>query len=487
MHQSTQPSFNVNLVVVQPANYIHSLAFLDPANYFRQWLHRQGIATSLTKNRLRRDAINVIYGSHLGIPNSWHDPQYCNLFFNLEQIGPGGANITPQYLEILKTKNVIDYDATNVVSYRESPQEVTLVSFLNDPSLNVYEQNPIQDRPIDLLFFGSINQKRQTFIKQIEACGWDVCIFDKPTYADERNNIIKQSKAIINTSFYESNRFEQIRAYSVLSIGTAFISEQTATTKKPAGYENTVFWLNSAEIESYFKTIFGTPTWCAQAQEKLSTWRSTDASAAHIALLKRMKQLWLEHSTTPAALIQSKAKILLPSTNEYKHNYWNVSKEPHHQPDILIDLHSIQNWPYSCTTLFGENAVLTEESIDTIEVHQPTGVQSDLNNLLTNAFKLLKTNGSLTFVLRPPNIINLPPDSNFIRFDTLEITQFSIRFWENGFFNENFVLEKCTWINDAYTVCDREHASWIEIQLVKKTTTINERNLARLYRPDFGI
>ena len=487
MNQIQAPNLKVNIAIIQPGNYIHSLAFLDPADSLRQWLNREGIPTSLTKNRLRRDAVNIIYGAHLGIPTSWHDPQYCNFFFNLEQIGLGGANITPQYLEILKTQNIIDYDVANVVSYRESPEEVSLVSFLNDPNLKSHNETPLEERPIDLLFFGCVNQKRQNFINKIESCGWDVTVFDQPTYAQERNNIIQQSKAVINTSFYESNRFEQIRAYSVLSMGTAFISEQNSKTKKPSGYEDTVFWLNSKEIDNYFKNIFATPTWYKQARQQLSIWRSKDASVANKTLLNRITHLWLQHHQNLTTKINSRNKILIPAPNEYRHNWWNISKETCHQPDIVLDFHLIQNWPYPCTTHFGENAVLSEGSIELVEVHQPTDTQTNLNTLLLNAFKLLKPSGILKFILKPPTTIRLPPQSNYIRFDYLEITHVSIKFWEAGLFNEKFVLEKCIWINDNYAECAREQATWLEIKLVKKETTINERNLARIYQPDFGL
>ncbi len=481
------PNIKVNLVIIQPGNYIHSLAFLDPANYFRQWLNSNGIDATLSKNRLRQDAVNVIYGAHLGIPASWEHSKYCKFFFNLEQIGPGGADITPEYLEILKTKNIIDYDVTNVLSYRESPEEVTVVSFLNDPSLNLNEQNTIEERPIDLLFFGCMNSKRKAFIKKIEDCGLDVCVFDKPTYSEERNNIIRQSKAVINTSFYESARFEQIRAYSVLSLGTPFISEHTERNKQLPGYENSVFWIKPTEIERFFKSTFGTPDWYEQARKKLSAWRLTDASTDYAALLKRMIETWSKHSTLPEKPIQTKTKLLIPTTNEYKHNYWNISKEPHHQPDILLDLHSIQNWPYACTTQFGESTIITEESLDTIEVHQTTETQTKITQLLNNAIKLLKSNGAIKFVLQPPNTIHLPPQSTRVRFDNIDITPFSNNFWESGFFNYKFVLTKCSWIDNDYKICDRGKAVFLEITLIKTETTMQERNLARVYRADFGL
>ena len=86
---------------------------------------------------------------------------------------------------------------------------------------------PLEERPIDLLFFGSINPRRRALLDRIEALGLQVAMFDSPLYGPERDAFIAQAKAVVNMHFYPSSRFEQVRVSHCLSLGTPVISERT--------------------------------------------------------------------------------------------------------------------------------------------------------------------------------------------------------------------------------------------------------------------
>ena len=58
----------IHLVVMQPVGYLHSQGFLDQARHVRWQLRRLGATVTLAKNRLREDAVNLIFGAHLGFP-----------------------------------------------------------------------------------------------------------------------------------------------------------------------------------------------------------------------------------------------------------------------------------------------------------------------------------------------------------------------------------------------------------------------------------
>ena len=56
----------IHLCIQQPVGYVHSLGLLDQARYFRYQFRRLGADVSLAKNRLRHDALNFVFGAHLG-------------------------------------------------------------------------------------------------------------------------------------------------------------------------------------------------------------------------------------------------------------------------------------------------------------------------------------------------------------------------------------------------------------------------------------
>ncbi len=218
---------SVHLCIVQPLGYVHSLGFLDQARFFRHQFRRMGAEVSLAKNRLRHDAVNFVFGAHLGFDEELRSRYTC-VFVNLEQLGTGGATVSPAYLKLLGHAAVVDYDAANVRVYTAHVEDVPLVSFAHAPYLEG-NATPIEDRPIDILFFGSLNPRREQLIKQVESSGRSVTLLSSPVYGPERDGLIRQAKVVLNCHFYDSARFEQARAFQCLSLGTPVVSEWTAS------------------------------------------------------------------------------------------------------------------------------------------------------------------------------------------------------------------------------------------------------------------
>ena len=129
---------HVHLAIMQPAGYVHSLGFLDQARYFRYQFRRLGATVTISKNRLREDAINFVFGAHLGFPAEWTRRHAC-IFVNLEQLGHGGAKVQPEYLALLRRSAVVDYEPAHVAVYARDPAEVQIVPFQHAPYLDTGE------------------------------------------------------------------------------------------------------------------------------------------------------------------------------------------------------------------------------------------------------------------------------------------------------------------------------------------------------------
>ena len=48
-------------------------------------------------------------------------------------------------------------------------------------------------------------------IDRIRACGRTVTVLEAPLYGPERDQVIRQARAVLNCHFYEAARFERIR------------------------------------------------------------------------------------------------------------------------------------------------------------------------------------------------------------------------------------------------------------------------------------
>jgi hypothetical protein len=268
----------VHVVVIQPAGYVHSLGLLDPALYLRHQLGRLGIEVSLGKNRLREDAVNVVLGAHLGFAPRLRERHAC-VFLNLEQIGSGGAALPPGYVELLKTSPTADCDPENVSGYASDPGLVPVLPFLHAPYLCAQEPAPLWDRPIDLLFFGSLNERRARLIERVRACGRNVHVLAAPLYGPERDHLVRQARAVLNCHFYEAARFESIRAHVCLSLGTPLVSEPAGSGGVLPPFQEAVEWFDDSNLEAFFTARFGTEAFFADAQRRLAGWRKTDAGS----------------------------------------------------------------------------------------------------------------------------------------------------------------------------------------------------------------
>ena len=217
------PPIHLSLCLVP--GHIHGLGLIDQLRYFRYQFQRLGLEVSCANNRLRRDAINFVFGAHSGFDPALRD-EYCCMFVNLEQLGAGAAQVGPSYLSLLSGSAVIDYDARNLTAYDRNADEVPLAPILHAPYLSGGPSIPLAERPIDLLFFGCMNDRRRAWIDRIEATGRTVALFDAPLFGEERDAYIRMSKAVLNIHFYDACRFEQARvahaeATSVYVGGTA--------------------------------------------------------------------------------------------------------------------------------------------------------------------------------------------------------------------------------------------------------------------------
>lgn len=464
----------IHIAVMQPASYIYSLAFIDHARYFRHQFRRLGAQVTIGKNRLREDAVNFVFGAHLGFPADGAQRHAC-VFVNLEQLGEGGAAVSPAYLQLLAGSAVVDYDADNVAAYAANPADVPIVPFLHAPYLHDAAPIPLAERPIDLLFFGSVNERRQAFLQHAEASGATVACFDHALFVDERDDYIRRAKAVINCHFYDTSRFEQARVFQCLSLGTPVISERTPRTRAPAAYDDAVFWLNdSRQAAAFFREQFGTPAFYAQAERKLAAFRRHDPKDAYAELLAFAVAYADTHFRLHPQQIWQPAELHAGSGDAYQTGWLNVSAEARTQPDLALDLAAAAvELPLHQPTLLGGEVLLQAGQLSRVYVSELPAEPQAFGTLMGNALALLHEGGEA--------VVDLPLSSR--EPDWAAVCR---EFWRMGWMTERFELQASGWLDVGRRPCAREQAEFARTVLRKMATTQHERTLARTMRADFG-
>ncbi len=476
----------IHLAIMQPAGYVHALGFLDQARYFRYQFQRLGAEVTVGKNRLREDAVNVVFGAHLGFPADAQRRHAC-LFVNLEQLGDGGARVSEDYLRLLRQSAVIDYDAGNVATYAQDPDDVPLVSFEHAPYLAASNDLPLEERPIDLLFFGSMNPRRQAFLARVEACGHSVATFDYPLYGEERDQFVRQAKAVLNCHFYETSRFEQARAFHSLSLGTPVISERTDRHAPPAAFEPAVFWLPDGELEHFFRERFATPAWYDEARQRLAAFAGADPVEAYADVLAFATGFLQAHAKTRAGGPWRPTRMNLGSGKDYKPGWLNVDILARAQPDLVLDLGQPQQFPLQAAGCQGGEILLAPGSLEQVYANNVLEHVPDLPQLMTNVLALLKEGGEFEIEVPYEKALTAWQDPTHLRaLNENSWIYYTEWFWYLGWFEHRFEMLRSNWLDGQLKPCNQAQAAFMRVTLRKIATSPRERTIARMQRADFG-
>ncbi|NDY89911.1 methyltransferase domain-containing protein [Ideonella livida] len=493
------PTPALHLCLLQPPGYVHTLGLVDAARYLRWQLRRQGASVSLAKNRLRHDAVNLVLGAHLlgrhpTLPPDLLDG-HCCLVVNLEQLGPGGAPVAPDYLALLQRSAVVDYDTGNLAAYARDPADVPVIGFGPASYLVPTDPLPLGQRPIDLLFFGSLNERRRALLARIEAAGLQVTQFDHPLYAQERDHFIGQAKAVLNGHFYATSRFEQVRAFHVLSLGTPLLSERGPLTQAAPVFEAAVDWLPADDLAltRFLREDFGSPAWCASAQARLHAFAHDQAADS------ALQQAYAGLLGFAAGYAQAYARarpapgpwrprcINLGSGKDYRPGWLNLDILERTQPDLVLDLGQPRQWPLQATGPLGATVRLEAGSVDLVYANNVLEHVPDLPALMGNVLTLLREGGEFHIEVPYEGACTAWQDPTHVRaLNEASWRYYTEWFWYLGWFEHRFETAQFQWLDEQLRPCTRDQAAFMKLTLRKVATTPRERTLARTLQPDFG-
>ncbi len=477
----------IHLCIQQPIGYVHSLGLLDQARYFRYQFRRLGAHVSIAKNRLRHDAVNFIFGAHLCFDPIQRE-RYACIFVNLEQVGEGGAAVSQDYLQLLTTSCVVDYDKHNVMAYATRADDIPVVPILHAPYLTAAPSIPLQERPIDLLFIGSMNPRRRAWLDRIEACGLSVTLLDGALYGTERDQLIVRAKAVVNVHFYESGRFEQARVAHCLSLGTPVISERTAQTRPPADFEDCLLWLEGEQLEQFFAEDFKTAAFYEVTTQALLRFQQTDPIEAYSELLAFATGFTRVHHERRTTQPWQPQKINLGSGKDYKPGWLNIDVLERAEPDLVIDLAAPLNLPLSIVSLNSGPIVLVEQSMNVIHANNVLEHVPDLASLMGNCLRLLKTGGEFQIEVPYERAPSAWQDPTHVRaMNENSWLYYTDWFWYLGWFEHRFKLSQSVYLDSSLKECSLEQASFMRVVLCKIETSPKERTIARTMQADLRL
>ena len=159
------------------------------------------------------------------------------ILFNLEQLSPGSPWWSERYLDLLRRRPVWDYSARNVALLRSMGIAATLCEVGHADALRRIV--PRETRDIDVLFYGSVNDRRRAALLALEDAGLRVvALFG--IYGAARDDYIARSRIVLNLHYDEGRLFEVVRVSYLLANGCCVVSETGDDPEAERAYEGAV-------------------------------------------------------------------------------------------------------------------------------------------------------------------------------------------------------------------------------------------------------
>ncbi len=217
-----------NICLIKPSGYIHSAAFAELAEVVGYGLKDLGYEVGINVNQLFADATNIVIGCHLLPDEAISQLPSSTIVLNTEQIYRDNMEWNHKIFSAARRCRLWDYSKKNIEKLESlGIHGGRFLQIGYHPKLNRLIKRSEQD--IDVLFYGSINARREKILEGLESAGLKVeKIFG--VYGSVRDQLIERAKVVINMHFYDSKIFEIVRTFYLMANSKAIVSEVSQDT-----------------------------------------------------------------------------------------------------------------------------------------------------------------------------------------------------------------------------------------------------------------
>jgi len=294
--------------------------------------------------------------------------------------------MSKDYIRLLRRFVVWDYSAANAESLsRMISRPVHYLKMFYVGELTRIGDAPIQD--IDVLFFGSFNERRQRALAELKSRGLVLeAVFG--VYGEQLDQLISRAKVILNLHFYENGHLEMIRIFDLLANGKAVCSELNP---------------NALIDEDLIGAFAATPyEGLADAAETLvrdPEVRAAQASAGFRIFRQRQATTILSEALAMSELPRLPSEIVIGSGKMYDSRVLNVDIDRRWHPDIVADISDPGLFDSEFVSRRHGAVRLVRGWFDNIVASHVLEHIPDLVQAMTNCLNLLTEGGTFRIVV----------------------------------------------------------------------------------------
>lgn len=219
---------NITLDVVELNPHApRPFAFTEVALCLRDSLRLAGLQSDVHVNTASPEANCIVLGAVPPLPETLErlDPRRT-FIFNFEQLGSSSAIAGRAYLDWLSRWMVLDYHSCNVEFLHRvnGPRQTVLeLPIVPGPSLAFRLDLP-PEKSVDVLFFGSPNDRRTALLDRLEEAGLRVEVV-AGAYAQELTPALRRARLVVHIHYYETGLFPVARVLQPVADSVPVVCE----------------------------------------------------------------------------------------------------------------------------------------------------------------------------------------------------------------------------------------------------------------------
>lgn len=273
-----------SIYIVSSTGDVHGGAFEEHALSLHHGLRALGHTAPIVHNIWEVEGRPIVLRGHRIPAGKIDQLPKGSIIYNLEQVSGESTIFEPHYIELMKRHTTWDYSIRNAHELRSrfgvDAGAICTVGYR--PELKMV---PKRDKDIDVLFYGSVNERRARVLEQLAARGLRVKVLFG-VYGGARDEFIARSKVILNVHFYRSKVLELMRLSYLLANGCFVVSERGAEPEVSEPLTGGVAFADYHELVDcclrYLTDDIGRRTVSELGTELISQWDQADILRAAI-------------------------------------------------------------------------------------------------------------------------------------------------------------------------------------------------------------
>ncbi|HSV34631.1 MAG TPA: glycosyltransferase [Ramlibacter sp.] len=234
--------------------------FTEAALCLRDAIRATGLRSELWVNQADARAITIVLGA---VPPRCVvverlDPRKT-VVFNFEQFGSTSALVGDDYRQWLKDRLVADYHSHNVAYLKREhgdTQQAFELPLVPSPAL-AYPA-PSEGKTVDVLFFGTLSERRARILQALEAAGLSVQAVSG-AYANELAPAIVRARLVLHVHFYETGLFPVARVLQPVVQGVPVVCETSALSQSSDWSRSGIVFADYPDLVEACKRLLQSP------------------------------------------------------------------------------------------------------------------------------------------------------------------------------------------------------------------------------------